>query len=410
MIKKIFVSILLFLLLTHTINAQVELSDNAKISIMTTSPWSGASYALYGHTAIYVLDDSTGIEVVFNYGFFDSSQPNFIFNFMKGKTDYVLGIQTLEQFTEDYRARGVEVIEQELNITKDEKQRMWEALYINHLPENRKYRYNFFYDNCVTRPRDFLEEIIEGKIIYPNDVSEQSYRDLIHECVNSYPWMKFGIDLIIGNEADTPITLRQKMFLPIYFKNALDETYIIRSDSKHYPIISDSQVIIQKTSEDKAINEWSITSPSAIAFVLILLSILVSTAGKNTAKYKAVQKIYDTILFSIIGVGGSIIFFMMIFSEHPATGSNWNFIWINIFALTIPLFVWLKPMEKIVNIYHFINFVALTLFLLLWWLIPQQLPIASIPFSISILIRSAANIKLLQKNKQANKYRVKLNS
>ena len=27
----------------------------------------------------------------------------------------------------------------------------------NYLPENRVYRYNFFYDNCATRPRDKIE-------------------------------------------------------------------------------------------------------------------------------------------------------------------------------------------------------------------------------------------------------------
>lgn len=402
--RKLLLIIICFILLFPiVIKAQIQLSESAKISLMTTSPWSGASYALYGHTAIYVVDDSTDIEGVFNYGFFDSSQPNFIFNFMRGKTDYVLGVQSLEQFVEDYREKGVEVVEQELNMTKDEKQKMWNALYINQLPENRGYRYNYFYDNCVTRPRDLIETYIDGEIIYPTDDRVQTYRDLIHECVDSYPWMKFGIDLVIGSDADKPISLRQKMFLPVYLKEALGETYIVRNDSVNAPIVSDSKVIIDKTGKDRRFSEWNIGSPLPISFALIIISIFISMIQYNTIGKTKLQKIFDSILFGVVGVGGAIIFFMMFFSEHPATSSNWNFVWMNLFALVIPLFVWLKPMKNVVNIYHFINFVALSLFLLLWWFIPQQLPIASITFSMSILIRSATNVLMLRKDKLYNR-------
>lgn len=407
MINKLLISISLFLLCIPSLNAQIELSDDAKISLMTTSPWSGASYALFGHTAIYVVDDSNGIEAVFNYGFFDSSKPNFIIKFMRGETDYVLGVQSLEQFLEDYRERGVEVIEQEINMTRDEKQKMWDALYINQLPENREYRYNFLYDNCVTRPRDLIETFIEGEIVYPIDKKEQTYRDLIHECVNSYPWMKFGIDLIIGNEADIPISLRQKMFLPVYLKNALEETIVVKDDAIVEPIIAKQQVIVEKTGLDKEISEWNITSPLLVSIALVLLSILISMAQFKTLNPSTLQKTFDSILFGVVGVGGLIIFFMMLFSEHPATGSNWNFIWMNLFALIIPIFVWLKPMKKVLNIYHFINFVLLLLFLLLWWLIPQQLPFASIPLSISLLIRSGVHIEMLRREKLHDKINIK---
>jgi len=44
--------------------AQPPLSDSAKISLMTCAPWSGAVYALYGHTAVWVKDDSTHTDVV----------------------------------------------------------------------------------------------------------------------------------------------------------------------------------------------------------------------------------------------------------------------------------------------------------------------------------------------------------
>lgn len=61
-----------------------------------------------------------------------------------------------------------------------------------------------------------VEEYTEGIIQYPPDRLNQSYRDLVHECVDGYPWVKFGIDLLIGSPADSTINVRDKMFIPDY--------------------------------------------------------------------------------------------------------------------------------------------------------------------------------------------------
>jgi len=227
--------LLLFLtLFVFPTTAQVQLTDSAKISLLTASPWHGAVYALFGHTAIRVQDDSTGVNAVFNYGYFDSSQPNFIYHFVRGETDYILGVTSFEEFLSEYAYKGQQVIAQELNLTTDEKQQLYEALYVNALPENRKYRYNYFYDNCSTRPRDMVEKYTKGELKYPPTPREQTYRDLVHECVEAYPWLLFGIDLVIGNSADRPIDVREKMFIPRYLMDSFDGAIVQKTI--HYAI------------------------------------------------------------------------------------------------------------------------------------------------------------------------------
>jgi len=93
----------------------------------------------------------------------------------------------------------------------------------------------------------------------------------------------------------------------------------------------------------------------------------------------------------------------MYFSEHPATNPNWNFVWLNIISLLIAVLFWIKSAEKVVHIYHFINFAALTLFLFFWWLIPQQLPVASIPISVCLGGKSGVNMLLIRKEKRKQK-------
>ncbi len=394
-----FISLYCVLLSANNINAQLTLSDDAKISLMTTAPWPEEIYAVYGHTALYVEDDSLGIDAVFNYGFFDRDEANFMYNFIRGKTDYILGVQSFDSFVYSYGYKGVEVIKQELNLSKSEKQHLWEALYINQLPENREYRYNYFYDNCVTRPRDLIEKFTEGEIQYPIDDEEQTYRDLIHECVGSYPWMKFGIDLIIGSDADKPITLRQKMFLPSYLMNALDETTILKQDLKSYPIVKDKVVVLEDSISRDGDNEWSILSPGIIAFAALVLAFFISFIHFRNKKETLLIEVFDTILFAISGVGGALIFFLMFFSEHPATDANWNFMWMNVFSLFFALFFWIKSLKRLVNIYHFINFAVISIFLAFWWFLPQQLPLASIPLSMTLWLRSGIHV-LVWKDKR----------
>lgn len=83
------------------------------------------------------------LDYVFNYGIFDFSKPNFIYRFARGETDYILGVMDFETYLHEYRMRGSEVCEQELNLDSTEQTALLQALTVNALPENRVYRYNF---------------------------------------------------------------------------------------------------------------------------------------------------------------------------------------------------------------------------------------------------------------------------
>ena len=91
---------ILFLLLAVMSSA---LRAEGKFSLLTCAPGEKI-YELFGHTAIrYVEGDS--IDLVFNYGMFDFNSPNFIYRFVKGETDYELGIDVYRSFEYSYRRR-----------------------------------------------------------------------------------------------------------------------------------------------------------------------------------------------------------------------------------------------------------------------------------------------------------------
>lgn len=389
--KKLISTALLLTIISYvSLTAQIQLSDSSKISLMTVSPWTGQVYALYGHSVIKVQDDLTGVDACFNYGYFDTSQPNFLFHFVRGETDYVLGVTSYQDFIAENTFRGLEVVEQELNLTMEQKQQLWTDLYINSLPENRQYRYNFLFDNCATRPRDMVENIIGKPIIYPSSKPNQTFRDLIHECVHQFAWMEFGIDLVLGSGADRYITEREKMFLPHYLMVAFEEAKVYNEGQNNPPLVTSSVKLLEADSENLERNEWNMLKPLPVAFALLFVTLLISFFQLRYNHHKTAL-IYDTVLFLIAGIAGLIVTFLIFFSEHPITSPNWNLAWLHVVHLFAALLFWVKSLKKVVYYYHFINFAVLSLFLLSWWFIPQQLPLATIPFALSIWLRSGTN-------------------
>ena len=161
--------------------------------------------------------------------------------------------------------------------------------------------------------------------------------------------------------------------------------------------------MLEVNNERNSPRERMLISPILTAFALLLVTILISFVQVANLNKVRSSKYFDTVLFGIAGVCGLILFTLMFFSEHPATNPNWNFVWLNIFALITAILFWVKSANKIVYLYHFINFALITLFILFWWLIPQQLPFATIPFSLSLWVRSGTNLLMLRNKRIVNR-------
>lgn len=391
-------TLILFLMLfaiQSNISAQrIELSDSSEISLLTNSPWDKEVYAVFGHTAIRVKDIPNRLDYVFNYGIFDFNSSNFIYRFTKGETDYIVAAQDFNNYITEYKERGVDIVEQILNLSQEEKQNIWDALCINSLPQNRMYRYNFFFDNCATRPRDIIEKNIKGEIKYSEAHQDQTFRDLVHECVNQFSWLKFGIDLVIGAEADRNATEREKMFLPLYLKNAYDGAEVINHSEKR-PLVK--QVVEYKASHS-TVSSKSTLDPALIAGLIFLcVVVLVSFFSLKTSK-QLFFRIFDFLMFLVYGLAGVVIAFMVFVSEHPCTDINWNLVWLQPLHLIAAFLLLVKYSSKYAYYYHFINFVVLGLFLVCWIFIPQQINTACIPFILALAVRSGTNVVRIKRD------------
>ncbi|MCD8291711.1 MAG: DUF4105 domain-containing protein [Prevotella sp.] len=303
-------------------------SDSIEISLLTCSPGKEV-YSHYGHTAIRYTDYTRKIDIAVNYGMFDFNKPFFILRFIFGLTDYEMGISPFSFFCEQYRNMGRDIIQQKLNLTLEEKHAIVAALENNYLPQNRVYRYNYFYDNCTTRARDILLDNINGTVEYQNKLDiYPSYRKLVHQLNVDYPWARFGNDLLLGVRADMATDIQQQQFLPDNLMNDFSNAVIHDKDGSTRPLISEESKIL--VTGPQVIESEFPLRPITCAWIILALIICVILAEFLLKKN---FWLFDTLLLVLDGLVG-IIIFLMFFSEHPTTSTNLQILLFN----PLPLF------------------------------------------------------------------------
>ena len=372
--------------------------DSIRISLLTCDA-GNEIYSLFGHTAIRYENYTQGIDAVFNYGIFNFRAPNFVFRFALGETDYQLGANDYERFAAEYNYLERDVRQQTLNLSPREKERLVALLEENYRPENRVYRYNFFYDNCATRPRDLIEKAIDGHLQYADNMTDRnigvSFRGLLHKYSVGHPWSRFGMDLCMGSKADRPIDRRLMMFVPFYVEEFFDKAQIIDKAQHARTLVSAKEkIVITGSSEAETPTEGFTPMQAA----LLLFALVTAATIYGLRRRKTLWGI-DLVLFFSAGAAGCILAFLALFSQHPAVSPNYLlFVFHPLHLLCLP---WMinKVRKRQRSCYMRMNCIVLTLFIALWLIIPQRFPSAVLPLALCLLIRSASNLILTYKKK-----------
>ena len=304
--------------------------DSVQISLLTCSPGKEV-WAQYGHTAIRYYDKESGEDLAINYGIFSLDQTYFIPRFVLGMTDYRMGVQPMDMFLAQYSYEGRGVVEQVLNLSAEDKEVIYEALQENMKPENVVYRYNYFFDNCTTRARDMLVNHLHGKVVYPPAEEDATFRSMIHKWNNKYEWSQFGEDLLLGVNADRKTTKSEQQFLPENLRSDFDKA---RYNGK--PLVKETNVLLD--AETEVAEPVFPLSPLSIALIFAAISLVMMLFSYRRQQ---VYWAWDLALMLTSGLMG-IIFFVMIFSQHPCVSLNFILLFFN----PLPLFFLYNTIKK----------------------------------------------------------------
>ena len=381
--KKTLLIIVATLMLTIVKAQEMQFSDSASISILTCSPGQEV-YAKFGHSGIRINDSVTKTDMVFNYGIFSFNTENFYYKFIKGETDYYLGVHPTDFFLAEYEERNSMVWEQVLNLSTTEKRKIINALIENYRPENRVYRYNYVFDNCATRPRDKILNNITRYIQFQNTTDSKTFRHWVGEYVGHDTWLKFGIDLVFGMSADKTTQQYESMFLPEVLMNEFERAKVItKNNENNRNLVKETKVIVSSQATETQ-SSMLISKPFVIFSALLLLGILLSLYEQKTKKY---YTLLDSLLLLGTGIAGIIVFYLMFISLHPLVKYNLNILWLNPLNIIAAVLIWVKPLRVYMFVYQLINILLLVLSLIAVALSVQDFNAAVFPLVVLIFIR-----------------------
>jgi Domain of unknown function (DUF4105) len=342
------------------------LSDSAHISLLTADP--GADlYATYGHSALRVRDPQLGLDQCYNYGTFDFDQPNFYLNFCRGRLLYCLNVEPYRYLARGYARERRNLREQVLRLDSTERQHLFELLQTNALPENRNYRYDFFYDNCATRIRDIVPKAMHGGLTYdtaslPNTLT---MRQLLWPHMTKMPWTKFGMELILGQPSDHRAWALQYLYLPKYLYDVFGATR--RADGA--PLVLHERNIPEVPFVPEPVQQNPLSQPGTVM-------LFIAGAGALALLNRRAARWFDVFFWLVLGLAGLIMAVLWFGTEHHSTSTNWNLLW----AWPTHLLVfWRSNRDGWIRRYFMAAGAVAALTLLGWWLIPQELPFAALP-------------------------------
>jgi hypothetical protein len=377
--KRILLSTVLFLLVSNTAIFPQQVKDTS-VYLLTCGPGID-TYSIYGHSAIRVVIPANKTDMVYNWGVFDFDTPNFAWKFAKGRLDYMLDTDSFQLFVKMYYYEKRYVLSQEINLEAEEKAKLLNFINENLKPENIKYRYDFFYDDCTTRIRDLLEKSIGEILLYPpaEKVKQPSFRDMVDKYQSPFPWLQFGINLIMGSPGDKKTDYRERMFLPLDMKEELSKAVVNRS-GKMIPLLQNPVAVLDF--ETPVIKQNFLLKPVIIFTILLILVLIFS------ARVKRINDInmLDIMIFSVFGILAVMMIFFNFFTNHQQMKWNLNILWLNPF-IVFCLFSLIIKRESVI-LFRIVFYISAS-FLAIHFILPQSFDLSVIPLLLVLIVRSS---------------------
>ena len=292
----------------------------------------------FGHTALRVVDESTGTDLVFNWGLFDTSGGllPFGWRFFRGEMRYRLGVVPTGWELSRYEREQRSVWQDRLNLTDDQKARLYRRLAWNLRDANIAYDYDYFRDNCTTRVRDYLDEALGGALSEAiGGRAGETWRDEVRQHYRSLPPVAMTLDVWLNGQVDEPMSRWQQMFLPMELREGLLRVESdVRQDDETLPLLSRGEQLLRFESPPDRGNGYHFMAGLLLPLGLLALTVrrvplssFGSTPGYRLAAGALTYRLLGLVglvlgLFS--GLTGLVLTVGWWMSSHEVLQANWN--------------------------------------------------------------------------------------
>jgi len=328
----------LFLVIVKSFGQTISLSKAAHVSVISCGTGNEV-YSLFGHTAIRVQDSLNGIDLVYNYGAFDFNTPNFVMKFTKGDLQYFAVVNSFPDFINQYRYEKRSVFEQELDISTELKQQLFDNLNTSLASGESYYTYKFIDRNCTSMVVDIINKTLGSTVIIKKDDIDLTYRSILYPYFDGHFYEKLGTSIIFGTKVDQKGT---QIFLPLELKKSL-ETITFRNQI----LAKESKTLLDYKNE-VPFSWWNNTYT-----YLILLLLIISVNKKSISLF----------YFTLMAVIGLFFSFVGFYSQHLELANNYNILLFNPTLLGLLFYYWKKNKQGL-QILAILNLLCLVAYFL----------------------------------------------
>jgi hypothetical protein len=254
---------------------------------------------------------------------------------------------TKGQGTIDYYEKNLNrsVFQQELNLSFEQKLKLQATLsQAYNDPKQSSYRYDYFLDNCSSRVRDVVDNIVpnhELQAITQGKPSGATFRFHTDRCDAEAPWLYVLLKGALGHPVDQPIDRWDEMFLPEKLHDRLNEVRVT-VNGYEMPLVASDEVLYKST-RPPGPDRPPIMTPWLLAVGVVFGGALAVLAGLVRRHWAAR---WGFVFLSVpwlmlMSLGGSLLIWAWSATDHIVCRNNENVMHVSILAW--PLLV-LVPM------------------------------------------------------------------
>ncbi len=291
----------------------------------------------FGHDAIEVRDRASGEAVNFNYGVFDFDEDGFLVNFARGRMHYLMDAGLSAQDEQYYLQAGRSITRQRLALTPEQAIALRDFLLWNLRPENARYDYDYYVDNCTTRVRDALDKALGGviKAQLADRPGGMTYRQQTDRLMSAQPWLMLILDLGLGPYADQPLNAWQESFLPGVLQRQLRQVQLPDPTGSPQPLVTAEVQVAPNRLDTPPASPPDLRPPLAIAGMV--LGVLLVLARRRAPVALAVFGAAYLLLAGMVGVA---MLGLWTLTTHHAAWANANLLLFNPLAWLLLPSVW----------------------------------------------------------------------
>jgi len=196
----------------------------------------------------------------------------------------------------------------------------------NALPEHRRYRYDYYTDNCSTRVRDVLDRALGGTLKQQLSGRSRgnSWRSESVRLAWPAPWMAFGFHLGLGGVADRPLSRWDEAFIPMRLRESLREARL--PDGR--PLVKSEEQLLPHHLPLPPEEEPRWRMPALL--VGLALAVAVTWLGGRKPRLLAALALP---FWLFAGLAGALMAFLWCGTEHYAAHGNENLLLLSPLAL-----------------------------------------------------------------------------